>query len=407
MSAAALSRPSVPEDAEAPPPALSDAPLTLRLFNTMAAAEPAWRRLEEHAVLTPYQRFDWIAGWLKACGGAHRLAILVIEQAGDPVALLPLEIDRRLGLRQASMAGTAMGNADFMVVRPGAAARLTRDVLAGFFAEARKQAGIDFIALFNQPESWTGVENPLLGFAHQTGPNNLYLGSIDERGTFARLDEKRLGNLARRKRKLGDAHGAVVLKAATTPEEVTLFHETFLKQRAARFAQMGIANIFAEPHFVRFFRDTAIASLGARRPAMVMHALFAGDEIVGTACGTFAGGHYSQYINATAGGDAAKFRLIGILMHELFNDVAARGGTSIDMGLGDFDYKTDWTVPTPVYDAIIPLTLRGRLAGSAILGLRQLKRSIKQHDRLWGLVRRLRAKLLSRQTVPPSAPPAD
>ncbi len=71
-------------------------------------------------------------------------------------------------------------------------------------------------------------------------------------------------------------------------------------------------------------------------------------------CGTFGGDHYSQYINATAGGEVAKFRLIGLLMHELFADVAARGGTSIDMGLGDFDYKNDWTVPTTVYDGDHP-----------------------------------------------------
>jgi CelD/BcsL family acetyltransferase involved in cellulose biosynthesis len=406
MSAAALSRPSaVPDDAGAPA-ALTAAPLTLTVHETMAAAEPFWRQLERHAVLTPYQRFEWVAGWLAAAETTPRLAILAIAQGDQPVALLPLAIERRFGFRQASVIGADIGNADFMVVRPDAAALLTRDVLAGFFAEARRAVGIDYIALFNLPESWTGVENPLLVFPHRPGPNNLYLGSLDERGTFARLDEKRLGNLARRKRKLSDAHGAVVLKAASTPEEIELYQRTFLEQRAARFAQMGIANIFAEPRFVNFFRDTAIASLGAERPAMIFHALYAGDDIVATACGTFTGGHYSQYINATAGGDVAKFRLIGLLMHELFTDVAKRGGTSIDMGLGDFDYKNDWTVPTPVYDAIVPLTLSGRLAGSGILGVRRLKRAIKQHDRLWAVVRKLRARL-ARQTAQPAPPAAD
>jgi CelD/BcsL family acetyltransferase involved in cellulose biosynthesis len=298
-----------------------------------------------------------------------------------------------------------MGNADLMVVRPDAGALLTRQVLEGFFAEARKDAGIDYIALFNQPESWAGIENPLLQFQHRPGPNNLYLGSVNDTGAFERFDEKRLSNLLRRRRKLADAHGTVVLRTATTPEEIALYHGTFLEQRAARFAQMGIANVFAEPHFVRFFRDAALASLGAERPAMIIHALHAGDAIVATACGTYAGNHYSQYINATAGGDVAKFRLIGLLMHELFTDVAKRGGTSIDMGLGDFEYKNDWTVPTVVYDGIIPLTLRGRLAGSAILGIRGLKRAVKQHGRLWGLARRLRARLRSGQTAQPTLPP--
>lgn len=407
MPATALSRTPIDGPDTGAPPALSDAPLSLKVFETVEAAEGTWRALEEHAVFTPYQRFDWIAGWLKACGGQHRLAILSIEQTGTPVALLPLLVESRFGFRQATIIGTQMGNADAMVVRPDALPLLTRDVLERLLTEARRTVGMDYIALFNQPESWQGVENPLLQFSHAPGPNNLYLGSLGERGAFDRFDEKRLSNLLRRKRKLADAHGAVSFKAASTAEEIDLFHKTFLAQRAARFAQMGIANIFAEPHFVRFFREAAIASLGQTRPTMVMHALYAGDEIIATACGTYAGDHYSQYINATAGGEVAKFRLIGILMHALFADVAARGGKSIDMGLGDFDYKTDWTVPTAVYDGIVPLTLRGRLAGSAILAIRRLKRGIKQHDRLWNLARKLRARLGSRQTVPPASPPSE
>jgi CelD/BcsL family acetyltransferase involved in cellulose biosynthesis len=175
-------------------------------------------------------------------------------------------------------------------------------------------------------------------------------------------------------------------------------HRVFLEQRGARFAQMGIANIFGEPEFVRFFREGAIASLGSERPALVFHALHAGDDIVATALGSYSGDHYTQYINATSGdAEIAKFRLIGLLMHALFTEVAARGGTSIDMGLGDFDYKADWTVATTVHDGLIPLTLRGRLAGAGILAARRLKRTIKQHDQLWDLARKLRAMLGSRR----------
>ena len=370
-----------------------DAPLSVNVFDSLEAAEPVWRELENRAALTPYQRYDWVSGWFAARGPKGRLAIFVIEAAGSPVALLPLEIGQRLGMRRATIIGTDIGNADWMILDPEAAQLLTphrlRDLLA---TAARRAGGIDLISLFDQPRTWGGIENPLLAFPHQPGPNHFYLGRL-ENGSFDRFDAKRLGNLERRKRKLAELLGPVALRAAETIEEIDKVHRTFLEQRAVRFAQMGIDNIFAQPDFVRFFRETAIASLGSPRPAMIFHALHAGDTIVATACGTFCGTHYSQYINATTAGEAAKFRVVGILMHELFADCAARGATTVDMGLGDFDYKTDWTAPQEAYDGIVPLTAIGKAGGSAILAARRLKRAVKQNDRLWAGAKKLRAML--------------
>ena len=381
----------VPPDADAAPQA---ARLTARVYDTLEAAEPLWRALEATAVLTPYQRYDWIAGWREARGPVGRLAIVVIEADGAPVALLPLEIGLKVGLKRATIIGADIGNADWMIIRPETAPLLTAERLRPLLSDAARQAGgIDLISLYDQPRSWAGYDNPLLGFPHQPGPDHLYLGERGDKQSFDRFDDKRLANLARRKRKLAEMLGPVTLKAASTIEEIDAIHAAFLEQRAARFAQMGITNIFAEPHFVRFMREGAIRSLGAMRPALIFHALYAGDTIVATACGTFCANHHSQYINATAGGEVAKFRLIGILMHELFADCAARGTTTIDMGLGDFDYKNDWTEPQPAYDGMIPLTALGHAGGAAILAARRLKRAVKQHDRLWNLAKKLRAAL--------------
>lgn len=376
------------------PSATAGIQFRVSVYDGLAAAEPIWRRLESEAVLTPYQRYDWIEAWRAAGGSVGRPMIVVIEAGGDPVALLPLEVGHRLGMQRATLIGADIGNADWMILRPDAAALLTPTLLAQLLREAGRMAGgVDLIALYDQPASWGGVDNPLLGFPHQAGPDHFHLGLINAAGSFDRFDAKRLSNLERRKRKLGEEFGPVALRAAETAEEVETVLAAFLEQRAARFEQMGIANIFAEPHFRRFFRDAAVAGLGAARPTMIVHGLYAGPTIVATAIGTFGGTHYSQYINATASGEAAKFRLIGILMHELFKDCAARGATSIDMGLGDFDYKADWTVKQPAYDGIIPLTVLGRIGGAAMLAARRAKRAIKQHDRLWSLAKALRARL--------------
>jgi CelD/BcsL family acetyltransferase involved in cellulose biosynthesis len=395
MPAAAAKRP--PFDAEqnaSAPPQGSGETVEIRVFTSIEQAEPLWRALEAYAVLTPYQHCDWIRGIVASRDTPTTLAIVVLMQGSKPLALLPLEVASRYGARTAQVVGAEVGNTDWIAVRRDAASLLTRErILDMLGAASDATGGIDLLALHGLPQSWRGIANPLLAFPHQPGPDHLYMGTLQPNGGFSRLDEQRTSNLLRRKRKLGNAHGEVKLRRAEDAAEVDEFHRAFLEQRGARFAQMGIPNIFAEPHFVKLFRDGAIASLGEPQPAFVFHALFAGESIVATAFGSFGGDHYTQYINATAGGDVAKFRLISLLMYEVFADVAASGATTVDMGLGDFDYKNDWTVPETAYDSIIPLTLRGRAVGGAILSARRVKRAIKQHDRLWALARKLRAAL--------------
>lgn len=380
----------------------ADAGLTVTVHDSFEAAKPDWLALEATGVLTPYQQYGWITAWHAARGAKGRLALVVIRAADGPVALLPLEIGRKAGLRRATIIGAEIGNSDWMILRREAAPLLTRETLLALLREAAQQAGgFDLISLYDQPQEWDGLANPLLAFPHQPGPDHFFFAARGQTPSFDRFDAKRLANFKRRQRKLAEAHGTVEFRTATTPDEIDAVHAAFLEQRGARFAQQGIANIFGQPDFVRFFRAGAIASLGTgERPAMLFQALYAGDEIVATSFGTFCGAHYSQYINSTAAGEVAKFRLIGLLMQELFADCARRGATSIDMGLGDFDYKTDWTEPVSAYDGMIPLTAAGRLGGSAILMARRLKRMIKQHDALWSAAKKLRALLAGQRPGP-------
>ncbi|MHB1109250.1 MAG: GNAT family N-acetyltransferase [Devosia sp.] len=368
-------------------------PLQVTLLDSVEAAEAAWRELEKTAVLTPYQRYDWIKALLESRPlGKERCAVAVIYAGERPIALFPFEIHRRFGVRTAGIIGADIGNAGWLVLEREATARLTPEVLTSIFEEIGRQAGgLDMVCLMSQPESWLGLDNPLLAFRHQPAPDHFYMAPIGAGAASERLNGKRIRNIQRGKRRLQEAMGPVMLRRAQSVDEIARIHATFLEQRGARFAQMGVKNIFAEEWFVAFFRRAAATSLGSDRPALRFHALYAGNEIVATSCGTCCGTHYSQYINSTASGPAAKYSLMGILMYELVTELAGMGITSIDMGLGDFDYKTDWTDKRVVFDSVIPVTVAGRIAAPALLGLRRLKRAIKQNDKLFGTLKRLRA----------------
>lgn len=364
------------------------------VLGSLAAAEPVWRDLEARAVLTPYQRYDWIAAVTAAQGtGRGTIAIAVVSFGARPVALLPLLVTSRWGIRLAEFIGAASSNAGWMVVDPACAQRLGRSELDAVFAEVGRATGADLVTVYDQPAEWQGVANPLLVFPHQPGPDHFYAGPL---GT-ERLSANRIRNIMRGRRRLEETMGAVRLEQAKTPSEIDAYHAAFLRQRDARFAEMGVKNVFAEDWFIRFFKAAARQSLAMERPILRLHALFAGDELLATAVGTYSGSHHSHYINSTATeGPAVKYSLIGILLHELVVELGDEGVTSFDIGLGDFAYKELWAEKQTVYDGVIPLSGKGRLAAPSLLGLRRLKRTIKQNPRLFKLAKRARALAQSR-----------
>ena len=362
---------------------------TVIVLDSLAAAEPLWRDLESRAILTPYQRYDWIAAVAAAQGIGHRaLAIAIISFGARPAALLPLLVTSRWGIRMAEFIGAASSNASWMIIDPAFSQRLGRSVLEAVFAAIGTATGADLVTIYGQRAEWQGVVNPLLAFPHQPGPDHFYGGPL---GT-ERLSANRLRNIMRGRRRLAETMGPVRLEQATTPEEIDVYHAAFLRQRGARFADMGVGNVFAEDWFIRFFKSAACQSLAMERPILRFHALLAGDEILATACGTYCGTHYSHYINSTTTeGPAVKYSLIGILLHELVEELRHEGITSFDIGLGDFAYKELWAEKQTAYDGAIALSGKGRLAAPVLLGLRRLKRTIKQDPRLFKLAKRLRA----------------
>ncbi|HEY4201241.1 MAG TPA: GNAT family N-acetyltransferase [Devosiaceae bacterium] len=386
-----LAQEPMPSDAEAGAAALS-----VTVFDSLEAAEADWRAIEADGVLTPYQRYDWIKAAMDAgVEPTGRVAIAIVGTEGRPVAVLPLLVERRLGLATARLMGAHISNSDWLAMRRGFVP--TPEQLAAIWAGiGREIGGLDLVSFFNQPQSWQGVANPILALGGDPAPNNFYFETIGPTPVpyiEHRLSQKKRSNIRRGARRLEESFGKLELRQANDVAELEKVHVAFLAQRGERFEQMGIGNVFAEPYFQRFFKLAAINGFGAERPALRFHALYAGDEIVATTCGTYGATHYSQYINSTSSGPAAKYSLMGVLVAELMDELTAAGILTFDMGIGDFEYKTDWTEPQPLYGSLIAVTLRGRVVASGLRSGQQAKRFVKQNPALWRLAQAARLAL--------------
>lgn len=376
--------------------ASSGGDLDFVLFDTIEAAEADWLALEAVAVLTPYQRFEWVRA-LIASGmePARDIAIALIRDQGQAVALLPLAIERRLGVATARLLGTKQSNSDWLLAVPGFEPSPAH-LRALLEAIGRAAGGVDLLSLNDQPARWQGQDNIVLSLAQAPAASNLYLATIGPTPApyiEHRLTTKRRSNIKRGMRRLEEIYGGLrVVRVADVPT-LEAVHSAFLAQRGERFDEMGVHNIFAGADFVAFFKQLTIAGFGQHRPALCLHALYAGEEILATCWGAMAGNHYSQYINSTASGPAAKYSLTAVLMAEVMDDLNRAGIITFDMGLGDFDYKFEWTEPEPVFHSLIPLTGRGRLAAAANERRDALKRLVKQTPALWNAAKWVRRQL--------------
>ena len=387
---------TLPLDATAPvhPP---HAPLTAHVFRHLKDAETTWRALETVAVTSPYQRFDWIAAYLDAGFEKHAAIRIVALYAGDvTIALLPLTVKSRMGASIAQIIGMPISNMDGLVFDPAYRDRLTPDAIM-IMLNAVGQSGIeiDLAAFHCVVENWGGYDNPLMALPHAVAPNRLYFEPLHpsdgEEGH--RLPKRRRKNIRYSYRKLESEFGPLRLKRADTAQDVLEIESQFLAQRTRRFAQMGVDNIFAQPAFRKFFTRLASDQVGNGCPALAFHALYAGETLVATAVGAYANTHYSHYMNSTTDGDASRYSIIGVMLTLLVDELRAQGIESFDIGLGDFDYKTEWSTPQTVYDCLLPLNARGRLAAPALFAARALKRTIKQTPALWRAARAAQSRL--------------
>jgi CelD/BcsL family acetyltransferase involved in cellulose biosynthesis len=374
----------------------SRATVDIDLHESLAAAEPVWRALEQKGVVTPYQRFDWLTR-LHAAGADRELAkvIAVVLRNGDPVALLPLVIERQLTLRVARFMGADQANTDWMILAPDYDPG-PEELRSIFTRIAAASGGFDLLLVQNQMPEWAGRLNPMLRLPHWPAESNLYtthIGGTTQPYIDARIPAKHRGNLRRGRRRIEETAGPVRLVRINDRDMLDRTHAVFLEQRSARFTEMGIDNVFASPLFRAFFRDAAEAGFGEDRPPLMAHALMAGDEIIAVVWGTTAGNHYSLYINSTTSGPAIRYSLMGILIGDLMDQLLDMGIETFDLGLGDFDYKREWTEAQTVFHGIHPLTLRGRVAAYAMRQQASLKRKIKQDPRLWLFASKVRLAL--------------
>jgi CelD/BcsL family acetyltransferase involved in cellulose biosynthesis len=335
----------------------------------------------------------WLAHW--ATHVNNNIAIVTATRNGRLVLALALEVIKQSGLHVARFVGGHHANGNFPAMCHAFTQAEAEALLEQLQAQLRhKPWSVDVIVLERQLAELGGINNPLLAKGQSKSPNiSLHL-NVDQ-SFDAVLDTTRS---AKRKRKRHrsqqrkyQAAGGFSVSNPVAKEFAASLLDQYFAMKAYQLKNIGASNTFRNVNEQAFFKalfsdptphpdhDFYLSSLDVGGKIRAIH----GSCLHGLRQMVQFTAFSDDELNKTSPGDFLNFALI---------EAACQSKTQIyDLGVGDEAYKRSWCdVETWHYDAVIGITLRGKLAKLQLDAVRCAKRCIKNNQHLWSFARRIR-----------------
>jgi CelD/BcsL family acetyltransferase involved in cellulose biosynthesis len=383
--------------AEAPAWSRASRIVSVEILHNLSQAETIWRGLEDQQFSSPYQRFDFLSPWQRQVGereGVLPFIVIAYDAEHRPLLLLPLALRHRHGVRTACFMGgkhvtfnMALWNRDF-------AAGANADDLDALISAIRERSAADVLALTQQPLRWRDLPNPMALLPNQASANDCPLMTIvPEEPPTTRISSSFRRRLKGKERKLQTLPGYRYGVAATDAEIKRLL-DWFFSIKPLRMAEQKLPNVFADPGVEDFIRGACMAPLASGGHVIDIHALECDDEMIAIFAGVADGHRFSMMFNTYTMSENSRYSPGLILMRNIVDHYAERGYRALDLGIGSDDYKRLFCKgDEPIFDSFIPLSLRGKVAASAMSGINRTKRLVKHNQVLFHAAQKLRSAL--------------
>jgi CelD/BcsL family acetyltransferase involved in cellulose biosynthesis len=367
------------------------------VFRSFAAAEPAWRGLEERGACYAFQTFEWLSSWQATIGASEGVEphIVVVSDEDGAAMLLPLGIRRRSGVAFLSFLGGKVTDYHAPIIRRDFAEHLEPerfDVL--WTAVLRQLPPVDIVQLQKMPPLIETTANPfvlLSGSIHTENAHAAKLeGSYQEyrEGLKRRLKESHanwhLADSRRRRRRLSEI-GKLTYQIATDAAAAQEIMRATVPQKIRRWQETDAPNLFNSPKYLEFYGE-----MGAKGvPSGLVHisALRVDNTIIATHWSTVFRGRYCALLMTFEAEEWAKYSPGRLIIEDTIEWCFSHDISIFDLTNGDEPYKEAWTDHRlPLYDCVNSLTLRGK----SFVALNQLRRKMTQYPTLRPVTRLLR-----------------
>jgi len=357
------------------------------------------------ALFAPAQSASWVSNWATATDADIVIATLGI--ADHPALLLALEIMRRGPLKVARFAGGRHANGNFAATDPRLLPAIDSAAIGSLVAAIRKaRPDIDLIALERLLPDLDGVANPLTAMPHFASPNLALAVDLD--GGFDALLSRASGKRKRKKHRSQtrkfEAVGTFRRIEAGTREDVDRLLGAFFEMKEARFAKMGIADVFSDSKVRAFFRALFADALAEEKPSFLLHGLEVAGKLRAVTGSSRSGKRLICEFGAIAEDDLAFTSPGDFLFFDNIQEACELGFAVYDFSVGDEPYKRLWCdIEIQHFEVLAPLTLKGRALAAALRQGTRAKAFIKNNPTAWKLTKMLRRKTAGQTAAPPAA----
>jgi CelD/BcsL family acetyltransferase involved in cellulose biosynthesis len=368
------------------------------ILHDLAEAEAIWRGFEnQQQFYTPYQRFDFLSKWQRQVGERDSLLpflVIAYDSERRPLLLLPLALRHEHGVRTACFMGGKHTTFNMALWDRDFARDATAADLDALISAIRERSEADVLALGQQPLRWRDLPNPMALLPHQASANDCPLLTMAAGTAPSVLISNSFRRRLKGKERKLQALPGYRYGVATTDSEIKRLLDWFFRIKPLRMAEQKLPNVFAEPGVEDFIRGACMAPLADGGHAIDIHAMECDDEVIAIFAGVADGHRYSMMFNTYTMSGNSRYSPGLILMRNIIDHYAGLGYRALDLGIGSDDYKRLFCKSDePIFDCFIPLSLRGRLAASAMAGINRAKHLVKHNQALLHMAQKLRGTL--------------
>lgn len=352
----------------------------------------------------PAQSPEWVAAWIDASKPDALLATLSAN--GRPVMSIALEVVREGPFRIARFLGGKHANGNFPATdKNWLAAAKADDIGVLIHSIGKARPDIDLVAFDRLIRDLKGLPNPLLKLRSTPSPNVALAVDLD--GGFERVLTRTSGKKKRKRHRSQerkyDALGGARRTMATTTAEANAMLDAFYAMKEQRFGAMGITDVFADTNVRSFFRKLFVGALARENPSFVLHGLEVGGKYRAVTGSSRAGNRLVCEFGAISDDELAYASPGEYLFFDNISEASSQGFGVYDFSVGDEPYKRQWCdLEIQHADVLVPLTAKGRIYALGLRSLSRAKATVKNNDRLWALIKRLRSGMRGKSAAAPS-----
>ena len=370
----------------------------IRVFDSFAGLESAWRTLERDGFAYAFQTWPWVTAWQEHVGARGAVApcpVLIESTAGEPLMALPLGVRRAGRVTVLEWLGGDLSDYHAPLLRELPAALQSPEAFGALWRRVLDALPrCDVIRFERQPATIGPLENPFLLPGCTLNPNRAHAAGLE--GTLDDfLDAKRSASWRRKERRkerrLAD-HGEVKFVLATRPEEIDEILPEMIRQKSRSYRDLGVTDLFAVPGYRDFV--TALTRKHAADGFVFLCALEVGGRLAATYWGVVYGRRFYHLLPTYAVDELTRYAPGNVLLRRMFEWCLTNGIEVFDFTSGDDDYKAPWCDRSLLlYDYFEGVSPRGKTSVAAIRLKHGLKKRIKRSPVLLASARRVRASL--------------